>query len=88
MSSKKLIRLTEGDLRDIVAVSTKMLMEERRDNNEIRHAQSELMKMGPLMSSVCLRLEDTKYEGLAKRMRDAIVALNNALITDISKMNI
>ena len=78
--AKKLIRLTESKLQGIVARTANRILKE---GNEIRQAQKELYGMGQAMSSVCLRLEGTKYETLSKRMKDAIVALNDALIKDI-----
>ena len=77
---KKLVRLTESELHGIIHKTAERILKE---GNEIRHAQKELYNMGSNMSSVCLRLQGTKYEPLAQKMRDAIIELNDALIKDI-----
>ena len=76
----KLIKITEGDLHGIISRAASRILTE---GNEIRLAQKALYRMGSGMSSVCLRLEGTKYEALAHRMKEAIIALNDALIKDI-----
>ena len=78
--AKKLIRLSESELKGLVNRTTQKILKE---GNEVRLAQKELYKMGSGMSSVCLRLQGTRYEPMCKKMRDAIVELNNALIKDI-----
>ncbi len=78
--AKKLVRLTENELHGIINRATQRILKE---GNEIRQAQKELYKMGQIMSSVCLRLEGTKYEPLSRRLKDAAFKLNDALIKDI-----
>ena len=57
--------------------------ENTEGGNEIKQAQQELFKIGTNISSICMRLEGTKYEDLAQRMKAVAIALNNALIKDI-----
>ena len=78
--AKKLVRLSESELHGLINRTTQRIL---REGNEIRYAQKELHGMGNAMSSVCLRLQGTRYEPMCKKMRDAIVELNNALIKDI-----
>ena len=77
---KKLVRLTESELHGIIHKTAERIL---REGNEIRLAQKELYHMGSNMSSVCLRLQGTRYEPLAQKTRDAIIELNDALIKDI-----
>ena len=77
---KKLVRLTESELHGIIHKTAERIL---REGNEIRLAQKELYNMGSNMSSVCLRLQGTKYEPLAQKMYDSIHRLNDALIKDI-----
>ena len=78
--AKKLVRLSESELKGLVSRTTQRILKE---GNEIKYAQKELHGMGNAMSSVCLRLQGTRYEPLCKKMKDDIVELNNALIKDI-----
>jgi len=39
--------------------------------------------MGSAMSSVCLRLQGTRYEPLADKMRAVVIELNDKLVKDI-----
>ena len=78
--AKKLVRLSESELHGIINRTTQRILKE---GNQIRYAQKELYHMGNNMSSVCLRLQGTRYEPLAQKMMADIVELNNALIKDI-----
>ena len=78
--AKTLVRLTENELHGIINRTTQRILKE---GNEVRQAQKELYKMGQIMSSVCLRLQGSKYEQLSMRMKDAAIRLNDALIKDI-----
>ena len=82
---KKIVRLTESELKGIMencvtkALQKKAVINEHVDNDrEIRLAQKTLCKF-PL-SDVGLRLESTQFYGQFQRMRDSIVELNNSLI--------
>lgn len=77
---KRLVRLTEEELNGIISRTASRIIKE---GNEIKQAQKELYHMGQTMSSVCMRLEGTKYELLSKRMKDAAIKLNDALIKNI-----
>ena len=81
---KKIIRLTEGDLKRIVEKSAHRLVKEHINmDREIALAQQELHQMGGSLSSIGLRLEGTKFKRLYLDMRNSMVALNNALIKEI-----
>ena len=80
--AKKLVRLSESELHGLINRTTQRIL---REGNEIRYAQKELHKMGSDMSSICMRLEGTKFEDLTRRMKESIIALNNALLKDIRK---
>ena len=82
---KKIVRLTESELKGIMekcvtrALQKKAVINEHVDNDrEIRLAQKTLCKF-PL-GDVGMRLEGTQFYGQFKRMRDSIVDLNNSLI--------
>jgi hypothetical protein len=85
---KKIVRLTESELKQLMencvtrAMQTKAIVNEHIDHDrEIRLAQKTLCKF-PL-SDVGLRLEGTQFYGQFKKVRDAIVDLNDALISYI-----
>ena len=78
--AKKLVRLTESELGNIITRATHRILSE---NREIKLAQKELYGMGNAMSSVCLRLQGSKYEPLCVKMRNAIIELNDKLVKDI-----
>ena len=81
---KKILRLTESDLHNIVSKSVERAMHESVDKaREIELAQKELFAMGKNLSSIGLRLQGTPYEPLYERMKDAMVRLNDTLIRDI-----
>lgn len=75
-----IVRLTENELRDIMHnCVTRALMREHIDmQREIKLAQQALCKF-PL-SDVGMRLEGTKFYSQYKKMKDAAIELNNALI--------
>ena len=76
----KQIIVSESELKDILRESVrKALIKEHVDmQREIKLAQKTLCKF-PL-SDVGLRLEGTKFYGQFKKVRDALVELNNSLI--------
>ena len=85
---KKRVRLTESELKQLMencvtrAMQHNAVISEHVDyDREIRLAQKSLCKF-PL-SDVGLRLESTQFYGQFKKVRDAIVDLNDALISYI-----
>ena len=81
---KKVIRLTESELNDIVERSAKRLMKEHIDTSrEIQLAYKEVQQMGKHLSSLGLRLNGTNYEPLYQRLKDALIKLNNELIKEL-----
>lgn len=80
---KKIIRLTESDLKRLVDRSVNRILNEGGASSDIILAQRDLMKMNKVLSSIGLRLQGTHYQPLYERMRDSIIALNNNLINDI-----
>jgi hypothetical protein len=84
---KKIVRLSEGELKQILHNSVaRALQEQKFDNDrEIRIAQKELYQMGKNLSSIGLRLEGTKYYNLYRKMADSMIELNNLLIKEIRK---
>lgn len=77
---KKLVRLTESELHGIIHKTAERILKE---GNEIRHAQKELYGIGSNISSICMRLENTKYEDLAQRLKEAAISLNDKLLKQI-----
>lgn len=78
---KKIIRLSESDLQDMVNRSAQRIIEEHINyDREFQLAYKEVQQMGKHLSSVGLRLNGTEFEPLYQRMRDAVLGLNNALI--------
>ena len=82
---KKIVRLTESELKGIMencvtrALQKKAVINEHVDfDREIKLAQKSLCKF-PL-GDVGMRLEGTQFYGQFKRMMDSIVDLNNSLI--------
>ena len=68
----------------MVEDSVKTIVNETIDmDREIRLAYTELQQMGKHISSLGLRLEDTKYRLLFLDLKDDMIALNNALIKAI-----
>ena len=81
---KRVIRLTESELNDIVERSAKRLVKEHIDmNREIQLAYKEIQQMGKHLSSLGLRLNGTNYEPLYQRLKDALIKLNNGLIKEL-----
>lgn len=81
---KKVIRLTESELNDIVERSAKRLVKEHIDmDREIQLAYKEVQQMGKHLSSLGLRLNGTNYEPLYQRLKDALIGLNNELIKQL-----
>jgi len=80
---KRIIRLTESDLKRLVDRSVNRILNEGGASSDIILAQRDLMKMNQVLSSIGLRLQGTHYQPLYERMRDSIIALNNNLINDI-----
>ena len=81
---KRIIRLTESELNDIVERSAKRLVKEHIDmNREIQLAYKEIQQMGKHLSSLGLRLNGTNYEPLYQRLKDALIGLNNELIKQL-----
>ena len=85
---KKIVRLTENELKGIMencvtrALQKKAVVTEHIDHDrEIRLAQKTLCKF-PL-SDIGLRLEGTQFNSQFKKVRDAIIDLNDALISYI-----
>lgn len=84
---KKLIRLTEEELKQIMHKSVARALKEHYVDMylEIMLAQKELNQMGKNLSSIGLRLDGTQFYSLYKQMADAMIALNNSLIQEIRK---
>ena len=81
---KRIIRLTESELNDIVERSAKRLVKEHIDmDREIQLAYKEVQQMGKHLSSLGLRLNGTNYEPLYQRLKDALIKLNNELIKQL-----
>ena len=80
MNNRLIVRLTENELKDIMGKCVRRaLIKEHIDmQREIKLAQQTLCKF-PL-SDVGLRLEGTKFYKQYQQMKDAIIALNDALI--------
>ena len=78
---KKVIRLTESDLNELVNRSAERILQEHMNSErEIQLAYKEVQQMGKHLSSIGLRLNGTVFEPLYQRMKDALMGLNNALI--------
>lgn len=91
---RKIVRLTEEELKRVMRESVKRALQEKAIINEhvdlereIALAQKTLMKMNPLLSDLGLRLDGTRFRLLYQDVRDSIVALNNALIKHIKGEN-
>ena len=87
---KKVVRLTEQELKRIMYESVKkalqnkaIINEHMASEREIRLAQKELYQMSSNLSSIGLRLNGSIYQGLYEQMKNSIVALNDALIKHI-----
>lgn len=86
---KKIVRLTESELKRLIhnSVQRALIRESVNMEREIIQAQKTLMKMNPLLSDLGLRLDGTRFRLLYQDVRDSIVALNNALIKHIKGGN-
>lgn len=80
---KRIIRITESELNDIVEKSARRLVNEQNFDREIQLAYKEVQQMGKHLSSLGLRLNGTDYEPLYQRLKDALIGLNNALIKQL-----
>ena len=87
---KKVVRLTEQELKRIMHESVKkalqnkaIINEHMASEREIRMAQNELYQMSSNLSSIGLRLNGSTYQGFYEQMKNSIVALNDALIKHI-----
>lgn len=87
---KKVVRLTEQELKRIMYESVKkalqnkaIINEHMASEREIRLAQKELYQMSSNLSSIGLRLNGSIYQGFYEQMKKSIVALNDALIKHI-----
>lgn len=87
---RKIVRLTEDELRQLMhnsvvkALENKVVVNEQVDmEREIVLAQKVLMKMSPFLTELGLRLDGTRFRLLYQDVRDSMVALNNALIQHI-----
>lgn len=83
--SKKIIRLSEEELKKIMHESVKRaLLKEHVDMaREIQLAHKTMMKMNPLLTDLGLRLNGTRFRLLYQDVRDSMVALNNAMINHL-----
>ena len=80
---KRIIRITESELNDIIEKSARRLVNEQNFDREIQLAYKEVQQMGKHLSSLGLRLNGTNYEPLYQRLKDALIGLNNELIKQI-----
>jgi flagellar biosynthesis/type III secretory pathway protein FliH len=81
---KRIMRLTETELMNIINESAKRIVKEHLDmNREIEFAYKEVQQMGKNLSSLGLRLNGTEYEPLYQRLKDAMIGLNNELIKQL-----
>lgn len=87
---KKIVRITEDELKQLMhnsvvkVLENKAIVNEQVDfEREIILAQKTLMKVSPLLSDLGLRLDGTKFRLLYQDVRDSLVTLNNALIQHI-----
>ena len=90
MTMKKIVRITEEELKQLMhnsvakVLQNKAIVNEHVDmEREIILAQKVLTKMSPFLSELGLRLDGTRFRLLFLDVRDSLVALNNALIQHI-----
>lgn len=90
ISMKKIVRLTDSELKQLMencvtrALQKKAVVNEHVDRErEITLAQKTLMKMSPLLTDLGLRLDGTRFRLLYLDVRESLIALNNALIQHI-----
>lgn len=82
---RNITRLTEKDLHRVIIDTVSRILNESRQDGDIRMAQKELYSMGRNLSSIGMRLEGTQFHKQYHKMKDEIVNLNNALIEYIRK---
>ena len=80
---KRIIRITESELNDIVEKSARRLVNEQNYDREIQLAYKDVQQMGKHLSSLGLRLKGTNYEPLYQRLKNALIGLNNELIKQL-----
>ena len=81
---KRIMRLTESELMNIINESAKRIVKEHLDmNREIQLAYKDVQQMGKHLSSLGLRLNGTNYESLYQRLKNALIGLNNELIKQL-----
>ena len=80
---KRIIRITESELNDIVEKSARRLVNEQNFDRDIQLAYKEVQQMGKHLSSLGLRLNGTNYESLYQRLKNALIGLNNELIKQL-----
>lgn len=82
---KRIVRLNEGELKQILHNSVKRALQEHKIDmdREIKLAQKELYQMGKNLSSIGLRLDGTLFYSQYRKMADAMIELNNLLIKHI-----
>lgn len=82
---KKIVRLTENELRRLMhnSVQRALMRESVNMEREIILAQKTIMKMSPFLTELALRLDGTRFRLLYQDVRDSLVTLNNALIQQI-----
>ena len=86
---KKIVRLTENELRRLMhnSVQRALMRESVNMESEIILAQKTIMKMSPFLTELGLRLDGTRFRLLYLDVKDSLVALNNALIQHIMGEN-
>lgn len=86
---KKIVRLTENELRRLMhnSVQRALMRESVNMEREIILAQKTIMKMSPFLTELGLRLDGTRFRLLYLDVKDSLVALNNALIQHIKGEN-
>lgn len=79
---KKIVRLTESELKRLIHISVQraLIRESVNMEREIILAQETIMKMSPFLTELALRLDGTRFRLLYQDVRDSLVTLNNALI--------
>ena len=90
--NKKIVKLTESELKNIMhkcvekALQHKLAMNESVDwDKEVKLAHKNLMKMSPLLTDLGLRLDGTRFRPLYQNVRDSLIALNDAIIKHLNE---
>ena len=77
-------RIGQGNIERMVENTVNRIINESVDQRkEIQLAYKDVQQMGRHLSSIGLRLDDTRYSKLYNNVRDALMALNNALIKEL-----